>query len=66
MTTLEAICGFVFFACIFTNVLGLLLDEFMWFGHNQAPSVYISEITVPIIIADLSVLSVEIIARIAF
>jgi len=66
MNTLEAICGFVFFACLFTNALGVILDEFMWTGHNQAPSVYITEITIPIIIADLSVLAVDIIARIAF
>lgn len=66
MNTLEAICAFVFFACLFTNALGVLLDEFMWTGHSQAPSVYIEEITIPIIIADLSVLAVDIIARIAF
>jgi len=66
MNTLEAICGFVFFACLFTNALGAMLDEFIWTGHNQAPSVYIAEITIPIIIADLSVLAVDIIARIAF
>lgn len=66
MNTLEAICAFVFFACLFTNALGVLLDEFRWTGHNQAPSVYIEEITIPIVIADLSVLAVDIIARIVF
>ena len=51
MNTLEAICAFVFFACLFTNALGALLDKFRWTGHDQAPSVYIEEITIPIIIA---------------
>ena len=66
MNILEAICAFVFFVCLFTNALGVLLDEFKQTGHNQAPSVYIAEITIPIVIADLSVLAVDIIARIAF
>ena len=66
MNTLEAICAFIFFACLFTNALGLLLDKFMWTGHNQAPSVRIAEITIPIVVADLSVLAVDITARIAF
>ena len=66
MNILEAILTFVFFACLFTNALGVLLDKFMWTGHNQAPSVRIAEITIPIVIADLSVLGVDIVARIAF